>query len=465
MWTLRILGSAFILVSIVVSTPALSTDTLPNNLILRIWGGDNKLLKSRILGAARAVGPNGKLILDYTTKENLKGALHPGEYTLDVSPEELVNSLPKNLRSRIFLVNSAEPYAWPRDTSFGWRTMPNGRRQLLGRAIGNAMGGKPGTEGAYTSYSSMGIATLLMACEGENFEFPYFGKESGQGGEIVGNGQGTCVLNSEMLENANDFLEKLGCKIQVKGNSIMDWRKRLWHFNGHIDLSAVFVGPRTVMIPKVTESCTTAFSNEWHQLKQSLVEKKLDVIEIPVAGGCDVKSNEAPEGQPGSRFVRSYSNAAILSDAILIPEFKGFDKDNKIVKQELKRAMRAGRIPRKKIISIPSPEGGGEVRCMSLEVPGQLGTCSQEKLDKVIESQIHKANAVADSGDCNEISTSLSAIRFLIGEPARQRSMTTPNGRKIQMPETFSEKLKVVAKKLETSLGKCSANTKAVTVK
>jgi len=302
----------------------------------------------------------------------------------------------------------------------------------------------------------MGIATLLMACEGNSYEFPHFGTETTQGGAIVRNGQGECLLNAELQGNGwTQLFAALGCSNKIVGNSMMGWRK-LGHYNGHIDLSAMFIGPRVVMIPKANKGCETPYLEEWSKLKTSLTKNDLKVIEVPIAG-CPFKSKEAKDGEPGSKLVRTYSNGDVLSNAVLIPEFAGFDGDNMNARQVLEQAMKDGMIPKKRIVSIPSPEGGGEVRCMSLEVPGQIGKCTQARLDKAVQGQIDEAHAVAESANCPLVQAKLDAIRFLYGEPQRRRSMVTPDGLKISIAATLSSRLEAVAGKLENAQAKCSS--------
>jgi len=88
---------------------AASADDQPNNLVLRLWGNDKVLLKTRITRAAEAVGDDGMLILDFTTPSMRQDHLEPGEDTLTVRIGDLLASLPPKVRAKVFYVNSTEP--------------------------------------------------------------------------------------------------------------------------------------------------------------------------------------------------------------------------------------------------------------------------------------------------------------------------------------------------------------------
>lgn len=458
----------------------------PTHLILRLWGKDTKLLVTRIQTAAQAVGPQGKVILDYMGSERTEPVVNGGE-KLEIAPRDLLAKIPAPLRSRLLWVNSNESYSWPRDTAYGWSSPGKDRYRLHGRRDGNKMTDQDGK--SFTSFSSLGIAALLSACEGSEFEVSAQGKASLQGGEIINNGQGLCIANAEVEKMVTDageldlLGERLGCWEMIYGPSYNDLRA-LGLMNGHLDLSAAFIGPRTVMIPALDDDCSVnateqaKFRELWAGFKRTLMANNLDVLEVPIGGGC-IGQTATAAGKPGSRFARSYSNVILLEDAIILPEFasaaettpeeiRKLRAHDELARSLVKRLMTQKKIPTRQILGMPirqdAVESGAEARCMSLEVPGRLGRCTQARLDRSLEARLTRASTEtarltkgASPEACRTSRDLYYSLRFLQDETARQRVLTTPDGATLQIPQSFREKSLPLTERLQNALKECKS--------
>jgi hypothetical protein len=429
------------------------------NLIFHIGKDDRALIRSQILAAARAVGPRGKLIIGYAGPKN-HVPKHLQDSQLDFELRELIQEFPADVRSQLITVSSNEAYQWVRDSAVGWQKKPDGHFTLHGARIGNKAFGKD-TPGLY---SALGISTALLACEQGSLELPTLGEVNAQGGMVVMNGEGTCIINSDIErwgKSARELLKgDLGCSEIVEGPAAMSWVQQK-HFHGHIDLSALFIGPRVVLIPKLDPDCKSSFKTGWSELKKSLEQKGLKAVEVSVAGGCIEATKSA------TPIVASYSNAVVLKDSILLPEFEGeneaeslrYKRTNEEARKAIVDLMNAGEIPKKEVIGFPMPKsfvsGGGEVRCATFEVPARLGACTQTKLNRAIGRLITSAEGTLkdlkkgqDRKACERASDASTLLEFLKDEIERERTLTDVSGKHVALSERQGLRFKSTLKRL-----------------
>jgi hypothetical protein len=389
-----------------------------NNLVLNVWGDNSNILRARVAAAAEAVSPYGKLILDYAPRTSLAETSVEGR-GLPVPIRSLLSEVPSADQRLIYITESTEPYPWIRDSSFGWQAEENGNFRVNVKSDGNlATKDHPG------SFSAASIVTLLNSCSDSALDLPRLRKIALQEGMIVSNGAGVCVTNALVPERVRDskdptLFKDIGCKKVISAIDWRDWRRQ-GHPNGHIDMSVAFLSPKVAVIPKLDPNCKTDFVTGWTNLRDRLNAAGINTIEIPIGLGCIYKDV----------VIRTYSNMVVLKDSILVSRFLSPDPDlevrlepyNDQAMQILKDAMDRDEIPRRKIIQFPIENEikGGSVHCMSLNIPGPLGNCTQVRFDSVIHKKAGEGLALAKAASktsreefCQKASDLLQTMGFI----------------------------------------------------
>lgn len=314
----------------------LITNSWPENLVIHISNQDFDLEKSRIISALEAVGSDGRLIIDL--------AIGSSEIVNKTQIEKFIDNLKPKEKNKILLSKSTESSPWIRDTAIGWK---NGElNQLIGPSAGNLTG-----KFYSHSFAMLSISTLLTSCQKSKLKPPELYPYILQGGLLVNNQSGICVITPELknkIIESNDDLTKimnsLGCNKILDAPSTIQWQNQ-GHLNGHADLSIAFISNKHALIPSVSQNCQTKFITGWPDLKKQLVENGIKVNELPIALGCidyrsssyftdnsinsvsdfllDGKSDQFAKDYitQYTPMVRSYSNLVVLKNTILIPRY------------------------------------------------------------------------------------------------------------------------------------------------
>lgn len=188
MGSFKLLGGALLLASICSALTANAQEA--QSLILTTDGGKSVLCE-RLVAASSAV-KGGKLVVlaSNTASEDLDKAM---------------KGLPDDVRKNILVVRGPNPYKWIIDTTSGWEKLPDGTYRLIGR--------HQNEKDFYGQNEGPMLSAILSLCSNDGLSLPRLSPidDLGQGGNIVRDGAGTCVISEDALD-AREILVALSSR-------------------------------------------------------------------------------------------------------------------------------------------------------------------------------------------------------------------------------------------------------------
>jgi agmatine deiminase len=208
------------------------------------------------------------------------------------------------------------------------------------------------------------IAQLLNA---KYFE----GKMTLEGGAIDTNGNGIFLTTKSCVLNKNRNLGKISKNTFEKIlRNDLNAKTILWledglindHTDGHIDMIARFIDPRTLIINFTEDKKNPNFellNNNLRHLEEQISDLKLNLVikKIPLPLENRFFNNNL--------IPQSYTNFYISNSHVIVPTF--YDKNDKVVIEILKKEFQT-----RLVIGIPSYHiilGGGAFHCLTQQQP------------------------------------------------------------------------------------------------
>jgi agmatine deiminase len=309
--------------------------------------------------------------------------------SMAVSPEQLERCRAM-LSPSVDVVELASDDAWIRDT--GPTFVVDARGDVRGVDWRfNAWGGAKG--GLYSSWDNdERVAQKVLECEGvARYRAPIVL----EGGSIHVDGEGTLLTTEECLLNPNRNPGLSRSAIERVLSDYLGVEKFIWlgrgvyndETDGHVDNLACFVRPGVVMLTWSEDRSDPqhAISRDARRRLERTRDARgraLEVILAPSPGPLTITEHEAsgvqhaPGTQPrraGDRLAASYVNYYVGNERIVFPLL---DKRHDAVVAELL----AESFPEREIVGVGAREillGGGNVHCITREVPARQGRGSQ----------------------------------------------------------------------------------------
>lgn len=389
------------------------------------------VFKERVKAGLAAVDKTGKLIVEIDDSLNSELVF---SLMLELSDEEK--------KKLLVISNNSSDTPWIRDSSPGWTfNSETGKYSFL----------VPPTKlKNFADNNASVMNSLLYLCEESQIGPPKIMSEAGyvpQGGDIVSNGNGLCVVGERTISNCDPgssneeahletLTKDLGCKNIIRFPCDL---AQMGHPNGHADLAVSFLSKDQAIVPSVDLNCTNEISNKmrdvFNQLAIKLTASKINVNRIPLALGCINKENSRLKNMTNyneSDFIsteadlkptmRSFSNVVVMEDSIIVPKYlppvslitnqgkpykdgepskdllKKYDAANSKVILLIEKLQSEGKLAKKKIIQMPithdNAVNGGAARCLTQTIPVSLSSCTTEKVEQKLLDQVREIEKI-----------------------------------------------------------------------
>lgn len=185
------------------------------------------------------------------------------------------------------------------------------------------------------------------------------------GGALISNGQGLCVLTREFVSaavtsadpsDAGSWLARLGCVLSVIVPTLVDEQTK------HADVIAQFVSPTRVMVAAIAEQAGRGPSEDALRMDEAaagilagarMLGQELELVRVPT-----------PASVAGSN-PRSYVNGLRLSDRYLMPSYPKLGaRSEEAARSAVQAAL--GEVPVVSLDSSAMIAAGGAIHCASL---------------------------------------------------------------------------------------------------
>lgn len=187
------------------------------------------------------------------------------------------------------------------------------------------------------------------------------------GGGIISNGDGLCVITRDTLEDtgmspededAHDvILSKLGCAAMAIVPALAN------EATGHVDMFAQFVTSRRLLLAEVN-------GDRWEEDRTRLEEALRGVKQAAKRLGQELEIVRVPLPMPAYDLYRSYVNGLRLANSFLVPSYGDVDPDTESRALEILQ----GAMPDVRVVPIPADrmiELEGAIHCVTqaLQLP------------------------------------------------------------------------------------------------
>jgi agmatine deiminase len=328
--------------------------------------------------------------------------------TMAVSDAQFENCrslLPPSVR----VVEVSTDDAWARDTGPTFVVDDNGGRRGVDWQF-NAWGGLKG--GLYFPWDRDDrVAAKVLEIEGaDRYRAPIVL----EGGAIHVDGEGTVLTTEECLLNRNrnpelsrEQIERVLC--DYLGAEKVVWLGRGVHedeTDGHVDNLACFARPGVVLLTWTNDESDPqqAISRNARERLEAATDARghsLEVVPVPCpgpltispeeAGGVEAMAGTRPR-RAGDRMAASYVNFYLGNSRIVFPLL-----DER--RDEEAAAVLRESFPEREVIGVPAREillGGGNVHCITQQVPAQTTASSASRPGAVAMRHIGAARQESD---------------------------------------------------------------------